>query len=429
MLGLRLPGGGRVVEDVEPRLARRDHVVVAVLVDIDDPNLHPYANGTDRRRVAILFAGIPGQVVEREYVTHKLAAGQIVPKGEHRLVAGCVASIVGEEPFAGYQVGFAVAVQIAQGHGVELAEVGLDPVKLEAPSAVAVGRLLQPCQPVGVGGADNDVVQPVGIDVVHQHRVACRGAGLRIADRMELVLRVERPLLLRGLLGAFVPSNRRDDVGAAVAVYVTQTVAVCFAFGADHVLDEPGRPIDRLVPGHALAFDQAPMIAQDIIVAVAVDVAVNDSLHAPGRVEPGGLPLHVLLETLGTGVLIPESALHQHPAGADHIRVSVAVDVHCEFAVVVDLRTVRGGAVAEVLVLLPRRGFVPVAARGQVQVSVAVEVGHRGTLRERPEPVAVVGRIVNRSIDPGRYEDRLGGLKRCGQKQDHGCEKKADVFH
>ena len=66
--------------------------------------------------------------------------------------------MVGEEPLAGHQVGLAVAVEVAQGHRVELAEVGLDPVGLEGPLAGGVHLLLEPGQAVVVGRADDDVV-------------------------------------------------------------------------------------------------------------------------------------------------------------------------------------------------------------------------------------------------------------------------------
>ena len=113
----------------------------------------------------------------------------------------------------------------------------------------------------------------------------------------------------------------------------------------------------------------------------------------------------------GPGFSYQKAPLHEHPAGTDDVRPAVAVDVHREFAVVVGFRAVGLRPVAKVGVFFPVRRFVPIASGGDVQVSVAVEVGHGATLGERPEPIGMLLRIMHRPVDLHRQEELLPGLR------------------
>ena len=165
------------------------------------------------------------------------------------------------------------------------------------------------------------------------------------------------------------------------------------------------------------------MVAQDVVVAVAVDVPVDHTLHVQGVMNPRGFPYGVLV----AGVLVPKGALHEHPPGADNVHLAVEVHVHRELAVVIGLGAVGLGAVAEVGVLDPVRRFVPVAAGGNVQVAVTVHVQHRRALAERPKPVAVMGRIVHRPVHLHRHEDHLARLHRKRRDQ-HQRDPHASTF-
>ena len=149
------------------------------------------------------------------------------------------------------------------------------------------------------------------------------------------------------------------------------------------------------------------MVAEDIIVAVAVDVTVDYTFHIQSKMNPPGFPYDVFLSR----IFVPESPLHEHPARADDVRPPVEVDVHCKLAVVVGFRAVGLGAVAVVGVFDPVGGLVPVSPRSNVEVAVAVDVQNRGAFTKRAEPVGVVGRIVDGTVNLDGDKNRLARLQ------------------
>ena len=100
-----------------------------------------------------------------------------------------------------------------------------------------------------------------------------------LTDTMGQILGVKCPGALPRITGCLVPALGGHDVIAAVAVDVPDSVAVVLSFRSDHMLDEPRFAIDVLVPGHPLSFDGCPMIAEDVVVAVTVEVSVNHAFH------------------------------------------------------------------------------------------------------------------------------------------------------
>ena len=131
-----------------------------------------------------------------------------------------------------------------------------------------------------------------------------------LSMRWKRVVVVEGPVVgCRSIGWVFPPAEGRDDVHAVVAVDIAEAVAVHFAFGADDVFDEPGglcrwtRIQVMPWPGY-----EAPVVAEDVVVTIAVDIAVDDAFHAEGGVEAGGFPFGAGFDFVGSGVLVPEGA-------------------------------------------------------------------------------------------------------------------------
>ncbi len=83
-------------------------------------------------------------MVIRQHVTLELAALDVIPESEQRVKCTDVAAMMGKQTLTRYEVRFTVAVEVAEFHSVELAEILLDPVCSEAAFTTGIDDLFEP---------------------------------------------------------------------------------------------------------------------------------------------------------------------------------------------------------------------------------------------------------------------------------------------
>ena len=275
-----------------------------------------------------------------------------------------------------------VAVEIGQVEAVGLGEAVVDQLLFELELAGRVRAEASPEeQAVVVRVAPDKIVLAVPVHVVNQHRAA----SVQFPVQMALPLLRERIAACRPL----VPSAPEEDIVAAVVVDVAERDAVA-VLRADRVADQRGHlsiddfgllplaDLDLADLGRKLPNNRGnvfvPLIREPFGLAVAIQVdQVAGLVRGVARVGQQVLRPEVAAEQrLAAGILVPVD-LFRHEVHRDDVGAAVAVDVVGPLAV--------GADIAGVVLDDPQGSrepvsiAVPVAAGGNVELAVAVEVG------------------------------------------------------
>ena len=304
-------------------------------------------------------------------------------------------AVVGLVAFAGNQIQVAVGVEVCQRNGVGLTPRVVDRVLNPAPLAV-FHALLIPENPIAVGQAGDDVVEPVRVDVVNADVRRVVGFTVFAADRQRVLL----PLAGTRVLGRFEPCVGPEDVGPPVAVDVAGAHAPKERLRGDPMDQHALRPVRQLadfVPSRVCDGRQnlvAAAVPVDVPKVAVLEVAVDfHNMHGP-------------LAGVGPGVLKPHGA-HLVPRAGKDIKPPVAIDVHRHVHEVVSVAVTLGIDAAAECADLDRfeiRRQIQERPGHDVELPIAIEIPHAASL------AAVVAEAM-------RFERRrLGQQRRAGNQ-------------